>query len=478
MTKIFPHRIHFIGICGVAMSALAIAFKKRGWQVTGSDAGFFPPISTELEKHGVEFYPGWHAGKLVEPGVPDIVVVGNVASSSNPEWLYVQKQTIPYLSYPELIAKYIIKEHSIVCAGTYGKTTTSALLSWILMKAGFDPSYMFGGLAIGAMPDFNSAQISDSAWSVLEGDEYKSARWDNRPKFSHYSTTHLLLTGVVWDHADVYPTEQSYIDAFRRLISQIPASGIIVACSDDSLVKNLSLACRQAGTLAPKHFVTYGQKEADFTFKNVLQNQAGISFDIAHQDKQFHIESPLLGDFQAANITGAFALAADIGIHPEKIRVAITEFTGLKRRLEKRYEKDVTIFDDIAHSPAKARATLATLRQIYSGKIFAVFEPNTGNRKPEAIAGYDDAFRAADEVVIPRLTKVKKNHQDIHGLLDGEELAQIISRTHKQTIYLDNDSELVAYLKKVCRKDDVVVFLGSHGFRGMIEALITQLQLN
>ena len=353
-------------------------------------------------------------------------------------------------------------------AGTYGKTTTSALLSWILTTAGLEPSYMFGGLAIGTMPDFNSAQINDSAWSVLEGDEYKSARWDHTPKFSHYSPTHLLLTSIEWDHADIYPTEEAYIDVFYNLVNHMPADSIIVACNDDKTI-------RQMDPQWSAQFITYGQVKAEYIYTNVLQTKDGISFDIVHEEKQYHIKSPMLGNFQATNITGAFALAASIGIPEEKIMGAIAAFPGLKRRLEKRYEKDVTIFDDIAHSPAKAHATLATLRQIYSGKIFAVFEPNTGNRKLEAIAGYADAFKAADELIIPRLTKVKKNRQDIHCSLDGEELAQIISRTHKQTIYLDDDKKLVAYLKKTCRKGDIVVFLGSHGFRGMIEELIDNL---
>lgn len=140
--------IHFIGICGVAMSALAIAFKKQGHTVTGSDAGFFPPISTHLKNNDIVFYPGWHPDLMTKDGVPDLIVVGNVASSTNPEWKYVQENKLNYKSYPEVVAEFIIKPNSIVCAGTYGKTTTSALLAWILTDAGYDPSYLFGGLTM------------------------------------------------------------------------------------------------------------------------------------------------------------------------------------------------------------------------------------------------------------------------------------------------------------------------------------------
>jgi len=144
-TKLQPTRrssaerrhIHFIGICGVAMSALAIAFHKKGWKVSGSDKGFYPPISTKLEEEGINFYPGWHPEKM---GMPDLVVVGNVAGSKNPEWLQVQEKKLEYKSYPEVIAEYFVKEKSIVCAGTYGKTTSTTILSWLLKKNDFDPN--------------------------------------------------------------------------------------------------------------------------------------------------------------------------------------------------------------------------------------------------------------------------------------------------------------------------------------------------
>ena len=151
--------IHFIGVCGVAMGGLAIAFKKAGWEVTGSDAGFFPPVSDYLKKHQIDFYPGWHPELMTKNGAPGLVVVGNIASSTNPEWQYVREQKLNYKSYPEVIAEYFVKQNSIVCAGTYGKTTTAALLSWVLTEAGYDPSYMFGGLAI---DDFDSAVIPAS----------------------------------------------------------------------------------------------------------------------------------------------------------------------------------------------------------------------------------------------------------------------------------------------------------------------------
>lgn len=458
-------RIHFIGICGVAMGALAIAFKKAGRHVTGSDAGFFPPVSDALEAAGVSFYPGWHPERMIADGSPDLVVVGNVASSTNPEWQYVQERHIAYRSYPELIAEYIVKPTSVVCAGTYGKTTTAALLSWILSQAEKNPSYMFGGLSAG---DAVSAALTDGSISVLEGDEYKSARWDNRPKFAHYSPTHLLLTGISWDHADVYPTKESYTEAFRGLLRQMPQDGLVVACADDETIrgiKNQELRIK-----------TYGAAtDAEYRYTDVKQTTNGLQYTIIHDRELYYIESPMLGEYNAANITGVFAMATTLGIAPEAAVSAIKKFSGLKRRLEKRYDGAVAVFDDIAHSPAKARATLQTIRKIYKKKIIAVFEPNTGNRKSAALPSYDGTFAQADEVIIPALTKVKKNPDDPD--MSGEDVARAIRKTHKNVRSMADDDALVAHIAERAKSGDVVIFLGSHGFRGMIDELIQLISL-
>ncbi len=471
--------IHFIGICGVAMGGLAIAFKKAGheklpdgslvpcFEVSGSDAGFFPPVSDYLKKHQIDFYPGWHPEKI---NTPDLVVVGNVASSTNPEWQYVQKNKLNYKSYPEVIAEYFVKQNSIVCAGTYGKTTTAALLSWILTEAGYNPSYMFGGLAT---DDFDSASLENNEprkiqtssesrgnYSVIEGDEYKSARWDNSPKFSHYSPTHLLLTAIKWDHADVYPTEKSYFEVFEKLIKSIPENGLIVANEHISHI-----------TYPTSNIITYGKTEnCVCRYFDIKQNKNGLEFKIMFRDTCYVLRVAVLGDYMAENITGVFAMAHQIGIAPEKIISAVESFKGIKRRLEKRYEGKITVFDDIAHSPTKAEFTLNTLRKIYNKKIIAVFEPNTGNRQPQSTPSYDYAFTAADEVIIPKLTKLKTSDELRH--FDGEKLTQIISQTHKNAKYIENDEELINYIIKNTTDGDVIVFLGSHGFRGMIDELV------
>lgn len=447
--------IHFIGICGVGMGALAIMMKKKGWKVTGSDVGFYPPISTHLKDNEIEYYAGWHVEKM---GMPDLVVVGNVAGSENPEFLFVQKNNIPFVSYPELIERELIKTNSIVCAGTYGKTSTTALLSWILINADYKPAYMFGGLT--QTPKLASDDLGGT-WNVLEGDEYKTSRFDNGAKFFHYHPTHLLLTATKWDHADIYPTEEEYINAFKKLVDLVPNNGLIVVNENVPVEITNSTKCK---------LINYGsEKKCDFKYSNILQTENELSFTILNRSINYEIKANIIGDFQADNITACFALACEIGIEPNKIISAISSFKGIKRRLEKRGQTSngTKIIDDIAHSPIKAKNTLQTLKKIYSGKIICVFEPNTGNRTKESIPSYKNAFNDAELVIIPKLTKLKNDSE----YLNGVKLAEIIKKDNPNTIYLEDDAELVNYLLTTTDKNDVVAFCGSHGFRGMIDEL-------
>jgi len=455
--------IHIVGICGVATSALAIAFHDKGYKVTGSDKGFFPPVSTELEKHGISFYAGWHPENM---GKPDVVIVGTASGTQNPETAFAKENNIPIYSYPEAIGEFFVKEYSIVSTGTWGKTSSTALLSFILQHAKLDPTYMFGGVSLSHDA---SAKLTESKYSVFEGDEYKSSPTDTTPKFVYYKPTHLLLSAVSWDHADLYPTEESYFDAFSKLIANIPNTGLLVVNSDNDKVKEL------VGQTSGKKIVWYGKTNADYKYSDVVQSADGLDFTITHSDVNFKIHSPMIGAFQAENITGCFAMAHALDIKPEVIIEAISNFKGLKRRLEKRFVGDVTVFDDIAHSPEKARTIVHNLKEIYSGKVIAIFEPNIGGRSRESVVKYDNAFTNADVVIIPRLTKLKIAEDSDEQPMDGAELAAVISKTHTNTKYIEDDEELVNFLITNSKKGDCIAFLGSHGFRSMIEQTVAEL---
>jgi len=464
-----PKHIHFIGICGVATSALAIAFHNAGYKVTGSDKGFFPPVSDELEKHKINFYAGWHPENM---GNPDFVVVGTASGTQNPETNFAKENNIPIYSYPEAIGKFFVKEYSIVSTGTWGKTSSTALLSFIFEQAKLNPSYMFGGISLSHE---SSAKLTDTKYSIFEGDEYKSSPTDTTPKFVYYKPTHLLLSAVSWDHADLYPTEESYFNVFKNLISNIPNTVLLVVNSDNEKAKEL------VQSSLDKKVIWYGKENADYIYSDLVQNTSGLNFNIKYKENTFEIYSEMIGSFQAENITGCFAMAHSIGINPEDIIKAIANFKGLKRRLEKRYTSKVTIFDDIAHSPEKAKTVLDNIKKIYSGKVIAIFEPNIGGRSRESVSKYNNAFLNADVVIIPRLTKLKIAENSSEQPMDGEELAQAISKTNKNVIYIEDDNTLVSRIVEIVKdldntkNNNVIAFLGSHGFRGMIEQTITSL---
>ncbi len=455
-----PKHIHIIGIAGVATSAIAIAFHKIGWKVTGSDKAIFPPVSTELEKHKIDFYVGWHPEKV---GKPDFIMTGGSGTSpNNPEVIYAKENSIPVYDYPKVLEDYFIKKNSIVTVGTWGKTTSSSLLSFILIQASMNPSYFTGGLSLshdtGAI-----GQGAQSDWSVVEGDEYQVSISDKRPKFVYYHPSHLLLTSVSWDHADLYPTEESYFKVFHELVEK---PELIVACNDDAGVKKVLKDSK-------KKIVTYGKTpEANYYYHSIIHTKNGLTFKIKNREKEYEIKSPMLGRFNAENITGAFAMAVEIGIKPETAVQAITNFKGIKRRFEKRFENDVTVMDCHAPTAEKASSILESTREVYDKKIIAVYEPNIGGRQRSSASMYDNAFKNADMVIIPRLSHLKVAEGDIERPMEGDELASVIAKTHKNVVFMENDTQLVKTVVDTAKKDDIIVFLGSHGFRGMIEETV------
>ncbi len=484
--------VHIVGICGVATSALAVALHKQGVRVTGSDKGFYPPVSTYLNEYDIQYHAGWHPELIDQYGKPDIIIAGGSGTSlSNPEVVYAKEKGITFLSFAEALGKFIVKKNSIVTAGTWGKTTSSALLSFILIQAGMKPSYFTGGLSL----SHPTGAMADSKWSVVEGDEYQVAIWDKRPKFACYVPTHLLLTSVSWDHADLYPTEKHYFAAFEKLVSNIPENGILVICDDDLGVRKVLTDTNK--TRRCKKIVSYGKTDqVNYEYHSIESTKNGIKFKISVNDPKnlnkkeiYSIKSPMLGRFNAENITGCFAMAYEIGIKPEFIILAISDFKGIKRRFEKRLNgeidgisgKGITVFDCHAPTPEKAASILETLREVYDKKIITIYEPNIGGRRRETASQYNGAFERADIVIIPKLTKLKvAGDADKSATestpMEGDELTKIIQKTHSDARFLDIDEGVVAYAVSHAKKGDVIVFMGSHGFRGMIEAVVEELK--
>src|SRR5918992_1476865 len=258
--------IHLIAICGVGMSALAGMLQARGFRVTGSDQNVYPPMSTHLEGLGIELRQGFSPDHLADH--PDLIVVGNAVSRSNPEVQTMLTQGIPYLSFPQALAEFFLQDrHPIVVAGTHGKTTTASLMAWVLESAGVDPSFMIGGMPRNFGTNY---KLGSGAFFVVEGDEYDTAFFDKGPKFLHYRPRSALLTSIEFDHADIYRDLDHVQEAFRRFAHTLPADGLLAVCAS---YPNAVALAEKASTA---RVVTYvGTGRADYSARDVRFGAGG-----------------------------------------------------------------------------------------------------------------------------------------------------------------------------------------------------------
>ncbi len=435
--------IHFVGICGVTMAPLALLYKKMGWKVTGSDKAFFPPMSTYLEKNGIAIMPGFKESHL-DPQ-PALVLVTAFITDKNPEVVEAGRLGIPIKVYADVLPKLIEKQNSVVIAGDCGKTSTTALVAWILENAGYNPNFMIGGIA----KNFeHGIRQTDSNWSVIEGDEYPSSGWDNTPRFLCYSPKYLILTDVCWDHMDKFVSEKEYIDIFRELAAKVPRDGVIIANYNGA---NIKRAVKDA--VAPVLFYN-AKKLEDFS-------------------------PPFPGRIWQDNSAAAITLARHLGIDGEMIKGALKSFLGLKRRQEVRFQdKYAIVIDDNAHTPVKVAGGLEAIAKMFPRyDLCVIYEP--GNRSRAALhdEGYKNCFKVARKIILPRVSSMS---EDVRAF--NKKLAAQIHGYYKDCCYIEDDAGVLAEVKnfiKICgqkKKRASIVFMSQKGFRGMIEETISLLQ--
>ena len=366
--------IHLIGIGGAAMAPLAGMLKERGYHVTGSDAGVYPPASTLLGALGIPWKEGFGEDNLKPP--PDLVVIGNALSRGNPEIEYVLDQKIPYRSLPEVLKEFFLPGHtSIVIAGTHGKTTTTAMLAWIFQVAGRRPNFLAGGVA----ENFGrSYALGGGAEFILEGDEYDSAFFDKEPKFLHYRPDALIITSVEFDHADIYPDLAAIELQFRRLVNLVPRRGRIIAWGESPVVAG----CVR-GAFSPVE--TYGlSDQADWVAGDLEFTEEVTHFRAAYRGQEVaRVRLPLAGRHSVLNALAAIAIGRIHDIEREAIEGALATFRSVRRRLEvKGQVAGVTVVDDFAHHPTAICATLEAARIRWPGKrVWAAFEPRSNTMR-------------------------------------------------------------------------------------------------
>jgi len=449
------------------MASLAGLLQKSGYQVTGSDANIYPPMSTLLKSSGIDIKPGYQRENITN----DInqVIIGNAVSKDNQEVLAVQEKGIPYISFPEAIKKfYLENQKSLVITGTHGKTTTTALLSWVLHSAKRKPGFMVGGW----MKNFNGNHgISEGEFFVSEGDEYDTAFFDKGPKFLHYSPFASILTGIEFDHADIYRDLEHIKDSFRKFVNIIHPSGFLLAAFSDKNAKDIL-------TNASCQVETYGfSSSADWVIDNYKFLKGKGYFTLLHHGVKianFHL--PMIGRHNIENATSVAAMSLKLGLTIQEIQKGFQTFKGIKRRQEVvGIKNEVTVIDDFAHHPTAIRLTLEAVREAYpEQRIWAIFEPRSATCRRKVFEDrLPKSFTLADQVIIAGLFAPDKiNPED---RLDPELVVEHINKDGGNAYFIPDIETLVDKLIIECRPKDVLLIMSSGGFSGIHQKLITRL---
>lgn len=480
--------VHLIGICGVAMAPVANMFKEMGWFVSGSDKGIFPPMSDYLKERGIDIELGskekhltrnyYKKEKSVQSEIgeyPDVVVVGNFFGLNNPEYKFTKKNNLRMMSYPDVFEEYLIKSNSIVVAGTYGKTTSSALLSLIFQKAGKNPSFMVGGIA----KNFDNGVVNtDSLWSILEGDEYISARFDPVSKFFHYKPEFLLLTACAWEHTDIFKTEKAYVDNFKKLVGSLPKNGLVVANKNGKNVDEVLTAARCK--VVTYEFNKVDDKIVEADWFNLSHNENKGTGEIIifnkHTKEEFTVSTELIGNHNKENIVGCCALARELYIGQDSVIEGVKSFEGIVRRLEVIYEEEyVKVLADHACSPPKILGSLSALRDTFTDwHITIISEPNVGNRTKDSLPLFEGIYKDADEVIIPHLKMIRTPEGEER--VSGKELVEYLGKDIDFVQYIEDDNKLVKYVSGKDVGKHIICFMSASSFRGMVEQVVNILK--
>jgi len=369
--------IHILGICGTFMGSLAVLARELGHTVTGSDQGVYPPMSTQLEAQGISLMDGFSA-KHLEPK-PDLVLIGNAMSRGNLEVEAVLNRNIDYMSGPEWLAREVLRHRWVLAvAGTHGKTTTTAMLLWILEQAGLAPGYLVGGVP----KDFPvSARLGDSDFFVIEADEYDSAFFDKRSKFIHYRPHTLILNNLEFDHADIFDNVEAIERQFHHLVRTVPSQGLIIRPSlDTHLDKALAMGC-----WSPVQDTAIGSEIAGTVdWRAELLSEDGSRFMVIHHEQPVAVVRwSQTGLHNVRNALSAISAAKHVGVTPDHAIAAVCRFSGVKRRMELLADiNGVKIYDDFAHHPTAIATTLDGLRnQVGEEPVIALIEPRSNTMK-------------------------------------------------------------------------------------------------
>jgi UDP-N-acetylmuramate: L-alanyl-gamma-D-glutamyl-meso-diaminopimelate ligase len=463
--------VHIIGIGGSAMAPLAGMLRERGFRVTGSDSGVYPPASTLLESLGISFFHSFDAAHL-QPA-PDLVVVANIIARGNPELEEVLDRKIPYRSMPEILEEeFLPGRHSIVVSGTHGKTTTTAMLAWIFEIAGKKPNFLVGGVAENFGKSYG---LGGGLEFILEGDEYETAIWDRGPKFFHYHPDDLIITSLEYDHADIYPDFPTYELAFRRLVNLVPRRGRVMIWGD---TKESGPALRNAAAKAFCPVETYGFTEGNnWVASGVAVDDGGMRFLVTHGGERFgEFKLAATGRHNVLNALAAMAVAHGRGIGAKAIAKALASFLSVKRRMDVKGEVNgILVVDDFAHHPTAVKATIEAARGRWPGRrLWAILEPRSNSMRRKVFEEtLPPALALADSVVLAGVFRAQQLGDD--NRLEPKTVAEGVRALGKDAVVLPSSEAIAEHLAARANAGDLLLVMSNGSFDGLCEKLLKKL---
>lgn len=455
-------KLHFIGIGGTAMVAGARLAIESGWEVRGSDNPLYPPTSLMVQELGVKVFEGYSASNL--DWNPDVVIVGNALSRGNDEVEEVLKRRIPYTSLPEWLKNALLWERKpVVVCGTHGKTTTTTITSYLLDKCGLEPGYLIGGQPL----DFEYSSRSGNSGTpfVIEGDEYDTAFFDKRAKFFHYLPEIAIVTSIEFDHGDIYRDIEEIEKTFQLMLRQIASNGWLIACQDDPRVRNLmkhSFSRVQSYGFDPESHWRGEMTGVSGGYTGLIVYRGGKRF------ADFAV--PLAGRHNMQNTLAAIASATILGASPTKIRDALMEFKGVKRRMEVFLEKNGMIFvDDFAHHPTAIEATIKAAKERWPDcRLRVLVEPRSNtmvrNVHQDIMAS---SFENADEVYYGPIYRSDSIPEEER--INREAIINELNNSNVVASVEDDVNTLVDHIVSSGKKRDVVLVLSNGAFDGIYQ---------
>ena len=455
--------LHILGICGTFMGSLALLARELGHTVTGSDQNVYPPMSTQLEAAGIELMQGYAASHL-QPH-PDLVIVGNAMKRGIDAVEYMLNAGLPYTSGPQFLSDYVLRgRHVLAVAGTHGKTTTTTMLAWILDQAGLNPGFLIGGVPLCFS---HSARLGGNGndeknYFVVEADEYDSAFFDKRSKFVHYQPRTAILNNLEFDHADIFDDLKAIQKQFHHLVRTIPSEGQIIApITETHIDEVLDMGC-----WTPIQRTAIGADQADWQAE--LLSADGSQFKVMYQGQETgSVNWSMSGQHNVSNGLAAIAAAYHVGVSPQVACDALSNFAGIKRRMELLDTiNGIEVYDDFAHHPTAIETTLDGARKkIGQRKLWAIIEPRSNTMR---MGSHKDnlahSARMADEVI----------WYQPEGL--DWDLSPVIAASPNSATLVQQLEQIIGRIQQQAQSGDAIVIMSNGGFGGLHQKIIAALK--